>query len=94
MSSSLFHRHKALAEILLGRMRITSAAGSKTEMVERESSEERGNPVIYKRGKLYWFEFWYKGERIRRPTKQGNPNVARQIEGAYRKSLANGEVGI
>ena len=33
--------------------------------------------MIYKRGKLYWFEFWYKGERIRRPTKQGNPNVAR-----------------
>jgi integrase len=50
--------------------------------------------MIYKRGKLYWFEFWYKGERIRRPTKQGNPNIARQIEGAYRKSLANGEVGI
>src|SRR5437016_5825177 len=63
-------------------------------MVAREPSEEWRIVMIYKRGKLYWFEFWYKGERIRRPTKQGNPNVARQIEGAYRKSLANGEVGI
>jgi hypothetical protein len=31
---------------------------------------------------------------IQRSTKQGNPNVARQLEAAYRTSLVKGEVGI
>src|SRR6266571_8357556 len=50
--------------------------------------------MIYKRGKSYWFEFRWKGERVRRPTRQGNPNVARRIESAYRTKLANDEVDI
>lgn len=49
---------------------------------------------IYKRGDVYWYEFEFKGERIRETTKQGNPNVARQIEGARRTELSKGEVGI
>jgi integrase len=50
--------------------------------------------VIYKRGGVYWFEFRFNGERIQRSTKQGNKNIARDIESAFRTKLAKGEVGI
>ncbi len=49
---------------------------------------------IYKRGRVYWFKFRFKGELIQHTTRQGNPRVARQIEAAHRTSLAKGEVGI
>jgi integrase len=50
--------------------------------------------AIYKRGKTYWFNFWWRGRHIHRSTKQGNPRVARQMEAACRTALAKGEVGI
>ncbi len=50
--------------------------------------------AIYKRGGVYWFEFSFKGRRIRESTKQGNQNVAKTIESARRTQLAKGEVGI
>jgi integrase len=50
--------------------------------------------MIYKRGKVYWFSFWFNNKRIQKSTKQGNPRVARQIEAAYRTKLSKGEVGI
>lgn len=49
---------------------------------------------IFKRGRTYWFHFWWNGEHIQQSTKQGNPRIARQIEAAYRTRLAKGEVGI
>lgn len=50
--------------------------------------------AIYKRGKIYWYKFMWVGESIRKSTRQTNQNVARQMEGAHRASLAKGEVGI
>ena len=50
--------------------------------------------AIFKRGKKYWFHFYWNGEHIQKSTQQGNPRVARQIEAAYRTKLAKGEVGI
>lgn len=50
--------------------------------------------MIYKRGGVYWYDFWFKGRRVRESTKQGNANVARNIAAAKRTALANGEVGI
>ena len=49
---------------------------------------------IYKRGKKYWYHFWFNGEHIQESTKQGNPRVARQMEAAHKTSLAKSEVGI
>jgi hypothetical protein len=49
---------------------------------------------IFKRGRVYWFHFWFDGRHLQRSTKQGNPRIARQIEAAYRIGLAKGEVGI
>jgi integrase len=49
---------------------------------------------IFKRGRTYWFHFWFDGRHVQRSTRQGNPRVARQIESAYRTQLAKGEVGI
>jgi integrase len=50
--------------------------------------------AIYRRGKYYWFDFIFKGERIQRSTHQADRRVARQMEAACRTALAKGEVGI
>jgi integrase len=50
--------------------------------------------MIYKRGKIYWYGFLWKGQRIQESTRQRNANVARQMEAAHRTALAKGEVGI
>jgi hypothetical protein len=56
---------------------------------------ERGEVVaIFRRGKVYWYNFVFNGVHIQESSKQGNPKVARNIEAAHRTALANGEVGI
>ena len=50
--------------------------------------------AIYKRGAVYWYGFWFGGQRVQRSTKQGNPRVARQIEAACKTALAKSEMGI
>ncbi len=50
--------------------------------------------MIYKRGKTYWFEFRFEGERIQQSTKQGNADKARDLESVYRSNLVNRRLGI
>src|SRR5438445_436456 len=50
--------------------------------------------AVFKRGAVYWYNFWWNGEHVQRSTRQGNPRVARQIEAAQRTALAKGDVGI
>lgn len=50
--------------------------------------------TVYKRGNVYWYHFFFNGQHIQDSSKQGNKNVARQIEAARRTALAKGEVGI
>lgn len=50
--------------------------------------------MVYKRGKVYWYEFEYKGERIRQSANTTNKKAAMDIEAAHRLRLANGEAGI
>ena len=50
--------------------------------------------AIFKRGRVYWYHFWFNGTHVQESTKQGNPRVARQMEAAHRTALAKGEVGI
>src|SRR5438309_1982050 len=50
--------------------------------------------AIFKRGRVYWFHFWFDGRHVQQSTRQGNPRVARQIEAACRTDLAKGEAGI
>jgi integrase len=42
----------------------------------------------------YWYKFMWSGKLVRESTKQGNDDVARQMEAAHRTALAKGEVGI
>lgn len=49
---------------------------------------------VYKRGGVWWFEFIFKGQRIRQSTRQGDRKVARQMDAAYRTALAKGDVGL
>ena len=50
--------------------------------------------AVYKRGRVWWYRFTWKGEAIRESTKQTNKRVAEQIEAAHKTSLAKGEVGL
>ena len=49
---------------------------------------------IFKRGRTYWYHFFFDGQHIQCSTKQGNPRIARQIEAAHRTALAKGEAGL
>lgn len=49
---------------------------------------------VYKRGRVYWYQFVFNNRRFQCSTKQGNPRVARQIEAAHKTRLAKGEVGL
>jgi integrase len=49
---------------------------------------------VFKRGKVWWYEFETRGERVRESTRQGNKRVAEQIEAARRTQMAKGEVGL
>lgn len=50
--------------------------------------------AVYKRGGVWWYEFHFKGERIRESSQVGNKAVALQIMAGHRTRLAKGEVGI
>lgn len=50
--------------------------------------------MIFKRGRIYWYEFWKDGQRYRKSTKQRNCEAAKDIESAFRTALARGDVGI
>jgi hypothetical protein len=50
--------------------------------------------AVYKRGRVWWYRFTWRGEALRESTKQSNKRVAEQIEAAHKTSLAKGEVGI
>ena len=50
--------------------------------------------AVYRRGKVWWYKFSYRGEMIRESTRQRNKRVAEQIEAAHKTGLAKGEVGI
>jgi integrase len=50
--------------------------------------------VIYKRGRVFWFNFVYNGEHIQKSTRQRNAQVARDAEAAERMRLVKGEQGI
>lgn len=50
--------------------------------------------ALYKRGRVWWFKFTWRGETVRESTRQANRRVAEQLEAARRTALARGEAGI
>src|SRR5262245_22248394 len=50
--------------------------------------------MIYKRGRTYWYNFWFDGKHIQASTKQKNARKASQMESAHKTRLAMGQVGI
>jgi integrase len=52
--------------------------------------------AVYKQqeSKYWWYKFTWKGQPVRKSTKQTNKRVAEQIEAAHKTALAKGEVGI
>ncbi len=50
--------------------------------------------ALFKRGKVWWYNFWWDGEHIQASTHQTNKRVAQQMEAAHKTRLAKGEVGI
>jgi integrase len=52
------------------------------------------NMAIFKRGKVYWFEFVFDGKRVRESTKHRNMEKARTLEATRRAGLADGRFGL
>ena len=46
---------------------------------------------VYLRGNVYWMDFLFDGKRVQRSTKQGNRQVALEIERAVRSDLSRGK---
>jgi len=49
---------------------------------------------LYRRNRIWWYRFTWRGQVFRESTKQSNKRAAEQIEAAHKTSLAKGEVGI
>src|SRR5690348_1948728 len=73
-------------------MRTASTTRGKAAMVAQP--QERRHKVIYKRGKIWWMDFVYKGRRIQKSTKLRNVNDARDAEAAERTRLVRRDFGI
>jgi hypothetical protein len=50
--------------------------------------------AVYRRNRVWWYRFTWKGEAIRESTKQTNKRIAEQMESAHKTSLAKGEVSL
>ena len=50
--------------------------------------------AVYKRGKIYWYDFWFNGERYQASTKTRNLRTAEQIEAKAKTDLALGLYGL
>jgi integrase len=50
--------------------------------------------MIYRRGRIWWFNFVYNGRHIQKSTRQHNAQVARDAEAAERMRLVKGELGV
>jgi len=50
--------------------------------------------ALYKRGGVWWMNFWQDDYHVQRSTKCKNKRDAETVERAYRTQLAKGEVGI
>ena len=49
---------------------------------------------LYKRGNVWWMNFWFDGQHVQRTTRCKNKRDAETVERAYQTQLAKGEVGI
>lgn len=50
--------------------------------------------AVYKRGGVYWYEFMFRGVRIRETTNSANKEVAARIERERRRNLELGTAGL
>lgn len=50
--------------------------------------------AVFKRGRVYWYEFVKDGVRYQKSTKQRNFRAAEDIEAAFQTALAKADVGI
>jgi integrase len=49
---------------------------------------------VYKRGGVYWFDFWFQGQRYRQTTGLNNKTAALRAEAIRKAELAEGRAGI
>src|SRR5712692_5479524 len=58
------------------------------------SQRKETDMSVYKRGKNYWYEFWFRGHRIRESTGLQNKVAAQNAEAIRKAGLAEGRAGI
>jgi integrase len=47
---------------------------------------------VFKRGSVYWYDFWFKGRRVRETTRLTNKTAALRLEAVKKADLAQGRV--
>lgn len=47
---------------------------------------------VFKRGGVYWYDFWFKGRRVRETTRLANKTAALRMEAVRKADLAQGRV--
>ena len=50
--------------------------------------------TLYQRGKVWWYEFEFRGQRIRESTHSRTKSIAERIERERRRQLELGSVGL
>jgi hypothetical protein len=61
-----------------------------TVKVSHHNACERPAMSVFKRGKVWWYEFWFAGRRIQESTKATSKTVARLAEQKRRRELEEG----
>src|SRR5213593_612762 len=71
---------------------------------QEDGNQRKGEAMIYKRGKFYWYEFEFRGRRHRATTgvlvgkgvrgEESPKEKAKQVEASKRTELALGNAGI
>src|SRR5579862_5227092 len=58
------------------------------------SERKEADLTVYKRGSVYWYEFYFHGQRIREPSGLTNKTAALRAESIRKAELAEGRAGI
>ncbi len=78
-----------------GAAHVTETGSKDNSLANRQKTKRIGARMsIFKRGRVYWFHFYFNGKHVQRSTKSRNQRTAETVERAYRTQLEKGEVGI
>src|SRR2546425_11895698 len=88
--------HACIPKSFRGIHRESSSVTSDTGNIWRPSHDRRtiGRTMVYKRGRIWFYNFTFQGDRYNRSTGETNKRKAEAIEAKLRSDLAMGRFGL